>query len=147
MKRFLKSVAQWKSAACLMYTASIILYMAILLLLNAPPQLEVLFSLLIVSCLGTLIQLLAFTDCVFKRLSYFLRLLLFVCLFLPMITVCAVLFHWFPTENWEAWLFFVGIFLVFFLILTAGFEIYFRIAGQKYDGILGQYKKKRKTER
>ena len=32
--------------------------------------------------------------------------------------------------------------VLFFVIMTAGYEIYFRITGKKYDGLLGERQKK-----
>lgn len=141
MKKFLISVMEWKSACCFMFTGSVIIYMAVLFFLKAQPDLGVLFSLLLVSALGSFLQLLAFTGCVIKGLRYSLRLLLFIALFLPLLTACAVGFHWFPMENSRSWVTFLVIFLAIFLVTTAGFELYFYLTGRKYDGILGQYKR------
>lgn len=143
MKKFLVCVMEWKTGACFLYTGSMVLYMALLCLLHAQPELRFLFSLLLVSVLGSFIQYLAFTDRIIKRLRYSLRMLLFAALFFPMLTACALLFHWFPTERSGSWLIFTGIFLVIFLVMSAGFEMYFYLTGRKYDGILGQYKKQR----
>ena len=142
MKRFLTGVAEWKTGACLMYTGSTILYMAVLYFLQAQPELGFLFSLLLASALGSFIQYLAFTDRVIPHLRYSLRMLLFVGLFFPMLTACAFLFQWFPMEQVGSWLIFILIFLAIFLAMSAGFEVYFRLTGRKYDGILGQYKKR-----
>lgn len=42
-----------------------------------------------------------------------------------------------------SWLVFLGIFLAVFLVMTLGFELWFRAAGRRYDGILGQYRRER----
>ena len=36
---------------------------------------------------------------------------------------------------------FVGVFFAVFLVMTLGFDIYFRLTGRKYDGLLGRYRK------
>ena len=41
---------------------------------------------------------------------------------------------------------FIGIFFLIFLVMTVGFEIYFRITGRKYDGLIGQYRKQKENE-
>lgn len=38
---------------------------------------------------------------------------------------------------------FIGIFFLIFLVMTIGFDIYFRVTGRKYDGLIGQYRKKK----
>ena len=60
------------------------------------------------------------------------------------ITAFAVKFEWFPIESIGAWGIFIGIFLICFIVSTILFEIYFRITGDKYTGILNEYKNKRK---
>ena len=146
MKQFLTSMMEWKTGACLLYTGAMVLYMAVLFLLDVQPERATLLSLLLVSAAGSLIQFVVFTDRVIKRLRYSLRLLLFVVLFLPLLTGCAALGRWFPLERQGSWMLFAGIFLAIFLIFTAGFELYFHLTGRKYDGILGQYKKQREQQ-
>ncbi|MEG1061383.1 MAG: hypothetical protein RSD35_10175 [Oscillospiraceae bacterium] len=42
---------------------------------------------------------------------------------------------------------FIGIFILVFIAITIGFEIYFRVTGRKYDGLLGQYKKQKDNKK
>lgn len=73
-----------------------------------------------------------------------LRLALFSLLLVGVLSLCAVTFHWLSLKNSGAWLSFVGAFLACLLVFTLGFEIYFWAAGKRYDGLLGQYREKRK---
>ena len=41
---------------------------------------------------------------------------------------------------------FIGMFFLTFIIMTVGFDIYFRIAGKKYDGLVGQYRREKEQE-
>lgn len=75
-------------------------------------------------------------------MAYPARLLGFAIIFLAVLSVFAWKGQWFPAEEFESWLVFSGIFLVIFVIMTAGYEIYFRITGKKYDGLLGKRQKK-----
>ena len=43
-----------------------------------------------------------------------------------------------------AWILFIGIFITCFVVSTILFEIHFRITGDKYTGILNEYKNKKK---
>lgn len=148
MKRFLQHVFGWKTAACYMFTGTVILYMIIAAAMGQEEaSLITLLGLLIISSVGTLIQYLCFTQSVIKKMRYSGRLLLFLLLFLPVLTACALLLNWFPPQYALGWLVFIGIFLLVFAGMTIGFEVYYRITGKKYDGLLGQYKrdKEKKT--
>ena len=41
----------------------------------------------------------------------------------------------------------LGLALVVFVAMTLGFEMYFRIAGRKYEGLLGQYRKEHSVQK
>ncbi|MEE0102508.1 MAG: hypothetical protein U0I48_12325 [Acutalibacteraceae bacterium] len=148
MKRFLQHVVEWKTAACYMFTGTIILYMLIAAIMGQESaSLITLLGLLIISSVGTLIQYLCFTQNIIKKMRYTGRLFLFLLLFLPVLTACALTLHWFPPQYALGWLIFIGIFLLVFAAMTLGFEIFYRVTGKKYDGLLGQYKrdKEKKT--
>jgi len=144
MKNFLEGVLAWKTAAALMFSASVVLCTVILFLTGADAvPIPVLASMLLVSMGGTFLQLLAFTDRIIKKLRYTLRMVVFAVPFLALLAANAYFFRWFPTENTMYWLTFIGVFLVVFLGGTAAFEIYFHVMGKKYDGLLGQYRKQK----
>jgi len=69
----------------------------------------------------------------------------FCALFLPLLAYIAWVFQWFPMKA-ESWMIFIGIFLVIFAAMTAGFEMYYRITGRKYDGLLGQYRREKEDQ-
>ena len=52
-------------------------------------------------------------------------------------------FGWLPAAQPGAWALFFLIFLAVLLTMTLGFELYYRISGKKYDGLLGQYRASR----
>jgi len=143
MKSIHQGIKEWFFSVCCMFTGSILLYMLITFLSGQKTiNIVTLFSILILSAAGTFIQFLAFTNYIIKKMRYTRRLLLFMLLFLPVLSLCAFCFRWFPISKVESWILFVIIFLAIFIIMTIGFEIYYHIAGQKYDGLLGQYKAK-----
>lgn len=147
MKKFMKFVVEWKAAASLMFTASVMLFLVVCLFRGETVvRTSTVWSILVVSLLGTHIQLLCFTDLVIKKLRYTLRSLLFAVLFLALLAVAAWAFAWFPVGDAGQWLIFVGIFLAVFLVMTIGFEIYFAAAGKKYDGLLGQYRREKEAQ-
>lgn len=144
MKRFLKGVIEWKTSACYMFTASVALYLFFSLVCgNHEVATTLLWSLLLASMAGSLIQALCFSDWIIRKMRYTWRSLLFVLLFLPALSLAAWKGEWFPMERAGSWAFFIGLFFLIFIAMTVGFDIYFRITGRKYDGMIGRYRKER----
>lgn len=146
MKKFWEGLMEWKTAATLMFSGSVILYAVIMFFLGeSVVQISALASMLIISAIGTFLQFLAFTDRVIKKMRYTIRMVIFAVPFLALITVNAYFFNWFPLDK-AHWLTFIVIFLIVFAGMTVGFEIYYHAMGKKYDGLLGQYRKQRESE-
>ena len=147
MKKFLVCLVEWKTAASLLFTGSVILCSAVMLLLGQDTiPVATIASLLIVSSAGTFIQFLAFNGCIIKNMRYTLRLAVFAAPFFMLLALNAWLFSWFPMDK-AHWLYFSGIFLAIFVLMTVGFEIYFRAMGRKYDGLLGQYRRQKESQK
>lgn len=148
MKKLLEAVIAIKERTALIYTASMCFYMFFLFVFkqeSAP--LPILFSLLLVSAAAGAMQLVAFSSLVIKKLAYGWRVVVFVVPFGAVLTAFAVGFHWFPTENAGAWLTFAAIFIVIFLAITAGIELYYRLSGRKYDDRLDWYRRNKGEDR
>ena len=147
MKQFLKGVMEWKASACLLYTGAMFLYLLFSTVFhNDEISLSMLWTLFLVSVLATLIQGICFSNWIFKKMRYTWRSLLFIVLFLPTLTLMAWRADWFPMDQAGAWAMFIGIFFLIFIAMTIGFDIYFRITGRKYDGMLGQYRKQKEEK-
>ena len=147
MKKFFQVVTSIKERTSLCYTGAMCFYIFFLFLFKQETaELPVLFSLLLVSAAAGTMQLLAFSDLLFKKLAYGLRMVVFVIPFFAVITAFAVCFGWFPTESVEAWVMFIAIFIVIFLFITIGIELYYRLSGRKYDDRLDWYRKHRDRE-
>lgn len=145
MKKSAEVMAEFKKWVCLCFTGQITLYAAFSLIFGQlVMDCVMVFEMLGISLAVSLMQFVFFSGHIIKKLRYSLRLVLFSLLLVGALSLCAVIFHWFPLENGGAWFFFVGAFLVCLLVFTLGFEIYFWAAGKKYDGLLGQYREKRK---
>ena len=143
MKKVLKSVVEWKTYTSFLYTSSIFIYLCCCLIFHQTQvKTSMLWTLLLACAAGALIQGICFTEWVFKKLRYTWRLALFCALFLPLLAYIAWAFQWFPMEA-ESWMIFIGSFWVIFAAMTVGFEMYYRITGRKYDGLLGQYRREK----
>lgn len=147
MKRFFKGVAELKTAICVLYTAAMAIFLFFCTVFGLwEIRLAMLWTLLAVSAAAALIQALCFSTWIFRNMRYTLRSVLFVVLFLPLLTFAAWKGEWFPMTQPGAWALFLGIFFLFFIGTTIGFEIYYRAAGKKYDGLLGQYRRQKEEE-
>lgn len=140
MKRFLIEVVRFKTSTCIAFTASVVIYSLIALLSGAKAvAIATLGQLLFTSALCTLLQGIFFSELLIKKMRYNLRLLCSLPAYFAAILGCALLFHWFPLGNWRAWLSFSVLFIVLFAAVIAGFEVYFRFTGRKYDDLLRRY--------
>ncbi|MDO4545715.1 MAG: hypothetical protein Q4C25_06120 [Bacillota bacterium] len=137
-----KFLAQWVISLCFMFTVIQLLYLMSRFLggQTVAPLTETL-SIFLLSLVATFLQLLCFTDSVIKKMRYSYRLGLFAVTFLPLLSLIAIVFGWIPNMYVGPWLVFLAIFVAIFIATAACFEVYFRLAGKKYDGLLGQYKK------
>lgn len=147
MKKFLKGVVEWKLSACAIFTAATFFYLLVSWLYGAEQvSADALWGLFWASVAGSLCQAVCFSDWVIKKLRYTWRSLLFVALFLPALSLIAWRTGWFPADQAGAWALFVVIFFLIFLVMTVGFDIYFQVTGRKYDGLIGQYRRKKEEE-
>lgn len=147
MKQFWKGIMEWKTGACLIFTAAMFFYLVFSWLFdNQIVSTTMLWTLLLVSIAASLIQGICFSNWIIKKMRYTRRSLLFVLLFLPTLTFAAWKAEWFPMEEAGAWVMFIGMFFLIFIVMTIGFDIYFRVTGRKYDGMLGQYRKEKEEK-
>lgn len=144
MKKFFQAVAAVKECACLCYTGAMCLYMFFLWVFRQEgASLPMLFSLLIVCVAAGAMQVVAFSNLLFKKLSYGWRMAVFAVPFFAVLTAFAVGFEWFPTENAGAWLSFAVVFIVILATITAGIELYYRLSGRKWDDRLDWYRRRK----
>ena len=147
MKQFWKGVMEWKTGASLIFTGAMFFYLFFSWLFdNQTVSTTMLWTLLLVSIAASLIQGICFSSWIIKKMRYTRRSLLFVLLFLPTLAFAAWKAEWFPMEKAGAWAMFIGMFFLIFIVMTVGFDIYFRITGRKYDGMIGQYRKEKEEK-
>lgn len=147
MKKFWAVAMALKERTAMIYTGAMCFYLFFLFVFQwESVPLHMLFSMLLVSIAAALMQILAFSNLILKKLSYTWRLVVFAIPFGAVLTACAVVFRWFPIENPGAWITFGVIFVVIFVLCMAGFELYFRLSGRKYDDKLDWYKKNREEK-
>lgn len=144
MKKFL-SAAQWVArSACISFSASVLFYSLIDMAFSGMEmRYSLIWQILLLCVVICILQYCFFTGQVIKKKSYTFRLLLFFPALLLIVSLFGCGFHWFPLENLSAWGSFLGICIALYLLITAGFEIGFRLTGKQYNDKLGRYQKER----
>ena len=104
MKKFFKGLIECKLSACAMFTAAMFLYLCFCLVYdNREVSTALLWGLFWISVAGALIQAVCFSDWIIKKMRYTWRSLLFVLLFLPVMSLTAWKTEWFPADQTGAW--------------------------------------------
>ena len=117
--------------------------LALVLTLVVTAAAGALFSLLLVGVMSGLVQVVAFSGLLIKKLAYGWRMVLFFVVFGAILTAFAVGFGWFPVENAWAWVSFGVAFLLIFAAIAGGIEIYYRASGRRWDDRLDWYRRNR----
>lgn len=147
MKDFLTYLIEWKTYACFSFTGFTVVFALIALFFGMDSvSIAVLFQILLVAAVCSFLQMLVFTELLFKKMRYSLRLSIFFLLLFAVLTIFALSFAWFPSGNIGAWFSFLAIFCLISLGVTIGFEIYFRITGRRYNHMLASSRKEENTE-
>ena len=142
MRKFCDVVIAVKERAALNYTAAMCFYVFFLWVFRQDgAPLPMMFSLLLAGAAAGLMQVVAFSDLVIKKLAYSWRMVLFFVVFGAVLTAFAVGFQWFPTDQALAWVSFGVIFVLIFAAIAAGIEIYYRASGRKWDDRLDWYRR------
>lgn len=164
MKKFLRFVGELKSWCCLSFTASLLIYIVIDILVpgELPPgnvvmdiawrwsygyiKYRLVFQLLGLCLCISILQYVFFSGQMLKKPSYFVRIAVFGVLCLGLCVGAVTAFGWFSLDSLEHWGKFFLIFMVCFVGISLGFELYFRIMGKKYDEALGRSQKRKSHE-
>lgn len=144
MKKYLNAVIEWIVHCSLIYAISILIFVLIKMILGETSvTIKELLSLFCASTIGSILQYLFFSETRTHKMTYTKRLILFSLFFLPILAFVAYQFQWLPTTKVSAWFLFVMIYITILIVMTLGFEIYFKITKKRYEGIIGQYKKEK----
>ncbi len=145
MKKVIEIISQIPKHTAYSFSMSMVVFIVISLIVGMESiSTNSLIQLLIICIVTAILQIIAFSNICIKNLAYTKRLAVFMFPFLVILTAIAVKFEWFPIESIGSWGLFIGIFLTYFIVSTVLFEIYFKITGDKYTGILNEYKNKKK---
>lgn len=148
MKKILGIVSMIPKYTAYSFSMSIIVALVFAFIFGAQAvSVNMLIQLLVICAIGSVLQMIAFTDLLIKKLSYIKRLALFMFPFLFVITGFAVGFGWFPIENIWSWAIFLSGFIICFIVSAVLFEIHFRITGDRYTGLLNEYKNSKNRDK
>ena len=107
------------------------------------PRTTTILVFMVVGVVSGLMQVVAFSNLLFKKLAYGWRMVLFFVVFGAILTAFAVGFGWFPTDSVGAWVSFAIIFVLIFAAIAGGIEIYYRASGRKWDDRLDWYRRRK----
>ncbi len=143
MKKFVSVVFSMKLNACLCFTAFTIFY-ALAEIISGYPLLSGwrALQLLVFSVICGALQYVFFSERVLKKMPYVRRVLLFGLCLLAVLAPFAVLCGWFPVGEPLSWLIFLAVFVALLLVLTAVFEVIYRITGRRYTSLLEERQSK-----
>ena len=148
MKKFLQMVMELKNWICLSFTASLLIYIVIDIMVpgELPPgnvvmdiawrwsygyiKYRLVFQLLGLCLCISILQYVFFSGQMLKKPSYFVRIAV----------------GWFSLDSLEHWGKFFLIFVVCFVGISLGFEVYYRAMGKRYNEALGRKQKEAPRE-
>lgn len=146
MKYIQEIISQIPKYTAYSFSMSMVVFIVIGLIVKIESlSISMMLQLLIVCIIAAILQMIAFSDICIKKLAYTKRLAIFMFPFLAVIIAFAMKYNWFPIESIGAWILFIGIFVTCFIVSAILFEIHFRITGDKYTGILNEYKNRKRN--
>lgn len=140
MKRFLLLTAAFKSIACMVFAGQVMVYVVLGSFFGLTNiAFSFIWQFFFISVASALLQIFAFSELVIVNMKYTGRLFIFMVPLYLILSALAVVFNWFPISA-ASWLLFTGLFFIITGIITAAFEIYFKVTGKKYNQLLEVYK-------
>lgn len=139
MKRLKPYLSNYVNNLCFIFTCVCLAFAAYYLIVGAMYiELKDILRFIVISGAMALFQVLCFSDIVFKRLSYFARILIFFPLSLLTVLGGLLLMGFRISDFSRIFGKFMLIFIPLFLAMIVVFEIKYRLEGKKYDQILAR---------
>ena len=95
-----------------------------------------------IAIFGGALMLVSFSDIFIKKVSYIIRICIFIVPFFFITMIFALVFSWFTASNLMPWLLFIGIFLFCFGLSIVIYLISSKIKGKEYTEKLIEYQSK-----
>jgi len=142
MKKIIEISVAIKGIAAMVFAGQIFLYLIVGSFFGLVSiDFSIIWQAMAVAVITAVLQYIAFTEEVIKKMRYSLRLIVFSIPLYAILAALAIVFRWFPF-NIYAWLTFTLIFLIIFGALNAAFAIYTKITGKKLNESLNAYNRK-----
>jgi len=142
MKKLLEVSVAIKSVAAMVLAGQIILYLIVGSFFGlSGMDFFFIWQAIAVAVITAILQYIAFTEDVIKRMRYSLRLVVFSIPLYIILSAFAIIFGWFPLTI-STWLLFTLVFLIIFGALNAAVEIYTKVTGKKLNESLDAYNRK-----
>lgn len=143
MSKFFKELVKFKLNTCFIFVGTIIIILGISLFTGEKTiEISLILQAILVSIVGALFQMIAYSELLFKKVNYILRSIIFIVPFLLFLIGCVFWFNWFSISELGYWIIFFIIFMIAFLGISFGFFVYYKFTGEKFNKYLQDYKSK-----
>lgn len=143
----MKNLGRALLAGCAIYTASNVISLPLGYAFAGPSEgLDIASSLLVGSLAMGLLQGLWFSEAVFKKLNYAVRLIGFALTGMSALLACGWFGNWFPHEPGVV-VTFAAIFLIIFFAILGGYTIYYKKTAGSYQAALDKYREEQQEKK
>jgi hypothetical protein len=144
MKKFVEITVQFKFVWGLFFSASLLLYTTISMILgNSSMELIVVWQLVAITLLLTFFHYLFFGELILTSLSMKLKVIIHSVLCYLTILLLFCLFSWIKLSNPSDLSIFTGGYIFLYFCCISSFYIYYKITGEELNDRLTAYKEKR----
>jgi len=149
MKKFLNTIVSIITFATMIFTGLILaysvagwLYSVVMNNMSFNYSIPFIFVLegTLLSVMISVLWTVFLTDSVFRKMRYYLRIILFVCTVTVVLSTCFLVFFKFHTDWAKLWLIISGLFVIAVIGTSVLGELYFQLTGKRYTQILNDFK-------
>ena len=142
MKKLFEVSIAMKSVAAMVLAGQIFLFLIVGSFFGLTSMdFSFIWQAIVVAITVSILQYIAFTEDVIKKMKYSLRLVTFSLPLYLILSAYAIIFRWFPI-NINTWLMFTLIFLTIFGAFIFAFALYTKVTGKKFNESLDAYNRK-----
>lgn len=144
MKKYMELIVQFKFVWSLFFTASIIIYTVVSMLLgNSSMEFLVIWQLILITMILTLIHYIVFGEFMLKSLSNNNRILFHFFLCYITMLLSANLLKWIVISNTYSMGIFTLVYILLYLSICWSLHIYYKATGEQLNNKLALYKQKK----
>ena len=141
MKKSFQFIVAVKAVASLAFTAQVMLATVVSMFFGRESiPVSALWQMLFLALFYSCSQFFIFSENLPFQIKTYGRIALLGLSMFTVLTIFAIVFKWFPVQNLQNWLIFIGLYAAVFLIALSALLTVFRVSGIKYNQMLAAYK-------